>query len=296
MSKSQAQSISILWASAIALASFAPWPVLAAQPTQAAQPAAASDLTLWYEKPATCWIEALPIGNGRMGAMVFGGPDEEHLQLNEDTLYSGEPPADLRSLDITKQKDHVVGLLRANKHQEVDAHVKKHWLGRNQQCYQPLGDLKISFADAGEGQPAAEITGYRRWPTLPPASCQAGIPWSLRRSSAPRVYSPSAVKDKAAAIAADALAFWSLGGLTPLGSGWNLFADGAVTVLGAAAAAGLSGGRAASRSKGDCVSGSSNGNEREPHIHSAPPAREGSGCLRPTVTTSSASPPSSRLI
>jgi alpha-L-fucosidase 2 len=50
-----------------------------------------SDTVLWYDEPAANWNEALPLGNGRMGAMVFGGIDEEHLQLNENTLYSGEP-------------------------------------------------------------------------------------------------------------------------------------------------------------------------------------------------------------
>ena len=46
-------------------------------------------LTLWYRKPAQKWVEALPIGNGRLGAMVFGGVENERLQLNEDTLWSG---------------------------------------------------------------------------------------------------------------------------------------------------------------------------------------------------------------
>src|SRR5947209_7708041 len=45
---------------------------------------------LWYTKPATQWREALPIGNGRMAAMVFGGVDSEHLQLNEETIYAGK--------------------------------------------------------------------------------------------------------------------------------------------------------------------------------------------------------------
>ena len=48
-------------------------------------------LLLWYDKPATQWVEALPIGNGRLGAMVFGGAASERLQLNEDTLYAGGP-------------------------------------------------------------------------------------------------------------------------------------------------------------------------------------------------------------
>src|SRR5437660_4572277 len=48
-------------------------------------------LVLWYEKPAIQWTEALPIGNGRLGAMVFGGVTSERVQLNEDTLYAGGP-------------------------------------------------------------------------------------------------------------------------------------------------------------------------------------------------------------
>ena len=48
-------------------------------------------LRLWYTKPAEKWVEALPLGNGRIGAMVFGGVYRERLQLNEDTLWSGVP-------------------------------------------------------------------------------------------------------------------------------------------------------------------------------------------------------------
>ncbi len=47
------------------------------------------DLTLWYKTPATVWTEALPVGNGRLGAMVFGGVEQELVQLNESTLWSG---------------------------------------------------------------------------------------------------------------------------------------------------------------------------------------------------------------
>ena len=46
---------------------------------------------LWYDEPALHWVEALPVGNGRLGAMVFGGTRDERLQLNEDTLYAGGP-------------------------------------------------------------------------------------------------------------------------------------------------------------------------------------------------------------
>ena len=50
-----------------------------------------SDTTLWYAQPASSWVEALPIGNGRISAMVHGGIEREHLQLNEDTVWAGGP-------------------------------------------------------------------------------------------------------------------------------------------------------------------------------------------------------------
>src|SRR4051812_25108657 len=124
---------------------------------------AADSLTLWYDKPSEKWTDALPLGNGRLAAMVYGGTEREHLQLNEDTLVSGEPPADLRSIDITKDFEHVRSLIKAGKNSEADAYVTKNWLGRNQQCYQPLGDLWLDFA----GSPA---TDYKRWLDLSTAT------------------------------------------------------------------------------------------------------------------------------
>jgi alpha-L-fucosidase 2 len=117
----------------------------------------AEDLVLQYDQPASRWEEALPIGNGRLGAMVHGGVEREHLQLNENTLVSGEPPADLRSVRVTKDFAEVVGWLRAGKYEDVDAYVTKHWLGRVQQSYQPLGDLFVDFDATGE------ISDFRRW-------------------------------------------------------------------------------------------------------------------------------------
>ncbi len=61
--------------------------ILLASPAMAHE----EDLKLWYTQPASKWEEALPLGNGRLGAMVFGGAAGEHLQLNEDTLVSGYP-------------------------------------------------------------------------------------------------------------------------------------------------------------------------------------------------------------
>jgi alpha-L-fucosidase 2 len=141
--------------------------------TLAARTFAAEALTLWYDQPSEKWTDALPLGNGRLAAMIYGGTDREHLQLNEDTLVSGEPPADLRSIDITKDFDHVTGLIKAGKNSEADAYVTKNWLGRNQQCYQPLGDLWLDFT----GGP---VTDYRRWLDLSTAT--AGV--SFKRDGA----------------------------------------------------------------------------------------------------------------
>ena len=48
-------------------------------------------LKLWYNQPAKLWVEALPVGNGRLGAMVFGNPSKEKIQLNENTVWAGQP-------------------------------------------------------------------------------------------------------------------------------------------------------------------------------------------------------------
>lgn len=104
-------------------------------------------LRLWYTTPAANWNEALPVGNGRLGAMVFGGVEEEHLQLNENTLYSGEPSTAYKEVDIRPTYDEITALLRNGREAEAQELVRKNWLGRLHQNYQPLGDLYIrSFA------------------------------------------------------------------------------------------------------------------------------------------------------
>lgn len=108
-------------------------------------------LTLWYDKPAQNWDEALPIGNGRAGAMVFGGACKEQLQLNENTLYSGEPSVVFKDVKITPEMfDKVVRLMKAGKYTEVSDLVCKNWLGRLHQYYQPFGDLHIQNNKQGE--------------------------------------------------------------------------------------------------------------------------------------------------
>ena len=65
--------------------------IVGMQSLSAAEEPAGNPLVLWYRQPATRWMESLPVGNGRLGAMVFGGVDCERIALNESTLWSGEP-------------------------------------------------------------------------------------------------------------------------------------------------------------------------------------------------------------
>jgi len=70
------------------------------------------DETIWYAEPASVWTEAIPLGNGHLGAMVFGGVAREHLQLNENTLYSGDPNSTFNAIDVRRHFHEVRSLLR----------------------------------------------------------------------------------------------------------------------------------------------------------------------------------------
>ena len=115
-----------------------------------------SNLILWYNAPAANWNEALPLGNGRLGAMVFGGVANEHLQLNENTLYSAEPSLSYKKVNIANDFDKVLGLLHNEKNGEADEYIRQNWLGRLHANYEPLGDLFIKTDNNGE------ITNYHR--------------------------------------------------------------------------------------------------------------------------------------
>ena len=112
-----------------------------------------SNLVLWYDKPSTQWVEALPIGNGRLGAMIHGRVDEERIELNDNTLYSGEPGRrDLTKLNVWRTLEQVNQQLREGKYAEVTDWVSRNWLGRQQECYQPLGDLYLKFTGGAKPQ------------------------------------------------------------------------------------------------------------------------------------------------
>lgn len=103
-------------------------------------------LELWYTKPAEAWTEALPIGGGRIGAMVFGGIEEERIQFNEDTLWSGQPHSYARE-GAVEHLAEIRRLLWEGKQQEADELAMREFMSDpiRQKAYQNFGDLRISF-------------------------------------------------------------------------------------------------------------------------------------------------------
>ncbi len=108
--------------------------------------AGATDLRLWYERPAAAWVEALPVGNGRLGAMVFGGTTEERIQFNEDTLWTGEPRG-YHHAGAVKFLPQIRELLAAGKQKEAEALAMTEFMSvpLRQMAYQPCGDLWLEF-------------------------------------------------------------------------------------------------------------------------------------------------------
>ncbi len=106
------------------------------------------DLELWYSSPAEKWTEALPIGNGRLGAMVFGGTANERIQLNEESLWTGAP-IDRANPEALKNLDKVRKLLFEGKYVEGEKLAQEKIMGKRIEgglhTYQTMGDLFIHF-------------------------------------------------------------------------------------------------------------------------------------------------------
>ena len=113
-----------------------------------------SEHILHYAQPASVWTEALPIGNGRIGAMVFGGVSEERFALNEDTLWSGVPFT-LEKKDAPAALAKARALMDEGKFHEAQNVIEQEFNSNNTEAYMPLGDLLIS-RDIGE------FTDYNR--------------------------------------------------------------------------------------------------------------------------------------
>ena len=108
-------------------------------------PTHAEELKLWYKQPAKAWVEALPLGNSRLGVMVYGNPAKEELQLNEETVWAGGPhrndnPNALKALPVVRQ------LIFDGKNSEAQKIIEKEFrTPRNGMPYQTIGSLFLHF-------------------------------------------------------------------------------------------------------------------------------------------------------
>ncbi|MBT8037011.1 MAG: glycoside hydrolase family 95 protein [Verrucomicrobiae bacterium] len=113
---------------------------------------------LWYQQAAANWNEALPVGNGRMGAMVFGDPNNERIQLNEDSMWAGELKDIKLAIGTPTDLAEIRQLIDDNQHAKADQEIVKRFSrGGVRRSHQTLGDLHIHWKNTR--QPA---TGYRR--------------------------------------------------------------------------------------------------------------------------------------
>ncbi|MGN6369797.1 MAG: glycoside hydrolase family 95 protein [Phycisphaerae bacterium] len=112
---------------------------------------------LWYNSPAAKWTDALPVGNGTIGAMIFGGVADEHIQFNEDTLWTGHPH-DYARADGYKYLPKIRELIFANQIPQAEDLIRRHFLSDpyRERAYQPFGDLTFHFDN--QNHP----TNYRR--------------------------------------------------------------------------------------------------------------------------------------
>ncbi|MFD2034734.1 glycoside hydrolase N-terminal domain-containing protein [Belliella marina] len=107
-------------------------------------------MKLWYDKPAEKWVEALPVGNGRLGAMVFGNPQEETIQLNENTFYAGQPHRN-DNPNALKALDQVRKLIFDGEYVEAQSEVDRNFFkGPHGMPYQTIGNLKLRYKDESE--------------------------------------------------------------------------------------------------------------------------------------------------
>jgi alpha-L-fucosidase 2 len=118
---------------------------------------ASTPLKLWYAQPANQWVEALPIGNGRLGAMVFGDIKKEHIQFNEDTIWTGKPH-EYQNEGAVDHLPQIRQLLTEGKQREAQNLASREFMSEplRQKKYQPFGDIHIDH------QNFENATNYRR--------------------------------------------------------------------------------------------------------------------------------------
>ncbi|KAM0569691.1 hypothetical protein ACHAP9_004569 [Verticillium nonalfalfae] len=132
------------------------------------------NLTLHYDAPAASWSEALPVGNGRLGGMVYGRTFTELLQLNEDSVWYGGPQ-DRTPRDARRHLDTLRQLIRDEEHAAAEALVREAFFATpaSMRHSEPLGNCTLEF-----GHEAQDVTGYRR--SLDLATAQATVEYQCR--------------------------------------------------------------------------------------------------------------------
>jgi len=156
----QSRGATVLWI----LLLLTPLAAVAADPTT----------TLWFDKPATRFQQSLPLGNGRIGAMVFGGVDEERIVLNESSVWSGSPDdgdrpeahqalPEIRRLLLEGKSVEAERLVNANF--TCQGQGSGHGRGANVPfgCYQTLGNLRLRFGGTSGGPSLRCASGHRAW-------------------------------------------------------------------------------------------------------------------------------------
>ena len=114
---------------------------------------------LWYDKPATHWLEALPVGNSQLGAMIYGGVATEEIQLNEETFWSGSPHHN-NSPEAKAHLQEVRQLIFQGREQEAHALIDQYFFkGPHGMRFLPLGSLKLAF---DYGTASQQPTSYER--------------------------------------------------------------------------------------------------------------------------------------
>ena len=110
---------------------------------------------VWFNQPAANWNEAIPIGNGTLGGMVYGGIESDTIKINEETLWSGEP-RDLQNYEAIKYLPEIRQLLLDGKTQKGEKLINSKMLGEYNECYMPMGDLVIKT------DPKGKVENYHR--------------------------------------------------------------------------------------------------------------------------------------
>ena len=106
---------------------------------------------IWFDQPAKTWNEAIPIGNGTLGGMVYGGIQSDTIKINEETLWSGGP-RDLQNYEGIKHLPKIRQLLFDGKTKKAEKLIDETMLGEYNESYLPMGDLVIKSNAKGNAK------------------------------------------------------------------------------------------------------------------------------------------------